>query len=370
MSKIKILLLPGDGIGPEIASGLKTLMNWYDKNNIVNFEIEEELVGGACYDKHQVCILDSTVEKAKKADAVLFGAVGGEKWANVPYEQRPEAGILRLRKDLVLFANVRPAYCYPALVHASSLKPEVVNGLDLVIVREATAGVYFGEPKEIRTLPNGQEVACDNQIYHTFEIERAARFAFELARKRKNKVSSVEKHNVMKTGILWKKTVTRIHNEEYPDVTLEHVLADNCAMQLVRNPKQFDVIVTDNLFGDILSDAAAMLTGSLGMLPSASLGLPDPKTGKVNALYEPVHGSAPDIAGRNLANPLAMVGSLSLAFKNSLNLPIVAEVLDQAVATVLQKNIRTKDIAELNSNVVGTTGMIDAIIHELEVYYG
>jgi 3-isopropylmalate dehydrogenase len=275
------------------------------------------------------------MKRAQQADAVLFGAVGGPKWADVPYAQRPEAGLLRLRKELGLFANLRPAICYPALADASSLKREVVEGLDIVIVRELTGGVYFGEPKEIVTLENGERRGVDTQVYTTGEIERIARVAFDLAKKRRNKVSSAEKNNVMKTGVLWKQVVTKVHKDEFPEVELEHVLADNCAMQLVRQPKQYDVIVCDNLFGDILSDVAAMLTGSLGMLPSASLGAEDPATGKRKALYEPVHGSAPDIAGRGLANPIAMIGSFAMALRYSFGLGEAADRLERAITDAL-----------------------------------
>jgi 3-isopropylmalate dehydrogenase len=304
--------------------------------------------------------------RAQDADAVLFGAVGGPKWESVPYAVRPEAGLLRLRKDLGLFANLRPAICYPALADASSLKREVVEGLDIMIVRELTGGVYFGEPKEIVTLEDGSQRAVDTQVYTTHEVERIARVAFDLAKKRRNKVSSAEKMNVMKTGVFWRQTVTRIHKAEFSDVELEHVLADNCAMQLVRWPKQFDVIVTDNLFGDILSDIAAMLTGSLGMLPSASLGAEDPKTGKRKALYEPVHGSAPDIAGKGLANPIAMIGSFGMALRYSFGLIEEADRLEKAIANVLASGTRTKDIAAPGTNAVGTQDVGDAIVKELE----
>jgi 3-isopropylmalate dehydrogenase len=271
-----------------------------------------------------------------------------------------------LRKDLGLFANLRPAICYPALADASSLKREVVEGLDIMIVRELTGGVYFGEPKEIVTLEDGSQRAVDTQLYHTHEVERIARVAFDLAGKRRNKVSSAEKFNVMKTGVFWRQVVTRIHKEEFSDVQLEHVLADNCAMQLVRYPKQFDVIVTDNLFGDILSDIAAMLTGSLGMLPSASLGMEDPATGRRKALYEPVHGSAPDIAGKGLANPIAMIGSFGMALRYSFGLIDEADRLDKAIANVLASGTRTKDIAAPGANAVGTQDVGDAIVRELE----
>jgi 3-isopropylmalate dehydrogenase len=279
---------------------------------------------------------------------------------------RPEAGLLRLRKDLGLFANLRPAICYPALADASSLKREIVEGLDIVIVRELTGGVYFGEPKELVTLEDGTQRAVDTQIYTTPEIERITRVAFDLARKRRNKVSSSEKSNVMKTGVLWRQIVTRLHKAEFSDVALEHVLADNCAMQLVKNPKQFDVIVTDNLFGDILSDIAAMLTGSLGMLPSASLGAEDPATGSRKALYEPVHGSAPDIAGKGLANPIAMIGSFGMALRYSFGLLDEADRLDRAIANVLASGIRTRDLAGPGMNAVGTQDVGGAIVKELE----
>ncbi|ODN70396.1 3-isopropylmalate dehydrogenase [Methylobrevis pamukkalensis] len=344
MSK-NILLLPGDGIGTEIMAEVEAIIAWMNAAGIADFATDKGLVGGAAYDAHKVSISEEDMAKATAADAILFGAVGGPKWADVPYEHRPEAGLLRLRKDLDLFANLRPAICYPALADASSLKREVVEGLDILIVRELTGGTYFGSPKEIVTLENGQKRAVDTQVYTTFEIERIVRVAFELARTRNNKVFSAEKHNVMRSGVLWKEVVTRVHAEEYADVGLEHILADNCAMQLVRRPKQFDVIVTDNLFGDILSDAAAMLTGSLGMLPSASLGAPDATTGSRKALYEPVHGSAPDITGKGVANPIAMIGSLAMALRYSFGMIEAAEKLDGAIATTLASGLRTGDIA-------------------------
>jgi 3-isopropylmalate dehydrogenase len=362
----KLLLLPGDGIGPEVMAEVEKLIGWFRKQGIAGFETETDLVGGAAYDAHKVSITDAAMTRAQEADAVIFGAVGGPKWDGVPYAARPEAGLLRLRKELGLFANLRPAICYPALAAASSLKPEVVEGLDIVIVRELTGGVYFGEPKEIVILEDGSQRAVDTQLYTTAEIERITRVAFDLAKKRRNKVSSAEKSNVMKTGVLWRQIVSRIHKAEFSDVQLEHVLADNCAMQLVRWPKQYDVIVTDNLFGDILSDVAAMLTGSLGMLPSASLGAEDPQTGRRKALYEPVHGSAPDIAGRGLANPLAMIGSFGMALRYSFGLTDAADLLDKAMANVLASGMRTKDIAGPGTNAVGTGEMGDAILRELE----
>ncbi len=366
MTTYKLLLLPGDGIGPEVMREVEKLVTWFRKQGIAGFETETDLVGGAAYDAHKVAISDAAMARAQAADAVLFGAVGGPKWDSVPYSARPEAGLLRLRKDLGLFANLRPAICYPALADASSLKREVVEGLDIVIVRELTGGVYFGEPKELVTLEDGSQRAVDTQIYTTHEIERIARVAFDLARKRRNKVASAEKANVMKTGVFWRQVVGRIHKTEFPDVELENVLADNCAMQLVRWPKQYDVIVTDNLFGDILSDVAAMLTGSLGMLPSASLGAEDPATGRRKALYEPVHGSAPDIAGRGLANPVAMIGSFGMALRYSFGLIEAADLLERALANVLASGTRTKDIAAPGANAVGTGEMGDAVVRELE----
>src|SRR3954468_1445282 len=272
MATHKLLLLPGDGIGPEVMAEVKKLIAWMNAHGMGTFESEEGLVGGCAHDAHGVAITDDTMARAQACDAVIFGAVGGPKWDKVPYDVRPEAGLLRLRKELGLFANIRPAICYPALAESSSLKREVVDGLDIMIIRELTGGVYFGEPKTITDLGNGQKRAVDTQVYDTYEIERIGRVAFELARKRRNKVTSMEKRNVMKSGVLWNEVMTGLHRREFSDVTLEHVLADAGGMQLVRNPKQFDVIVTDNLFGDMLSDVAAMLTGSLGMLASASPG--------------------------------------------------------------------------------------------------
>jgi 3-isopropylmalate dehydrogenase len=365
MATHKLLLLPGDGIGPEVMAEVKKLIGWMNAHQMGTFETEEGLVGGSCYDAHGVSVTDETVARAQAADAVIFGAVGGPKWDKVPYDVRPEAGLLRLRKDLALFGNIRPAICYPALAASSSLKPEVVDGLDIIIVRELTGGVYFGEPKTITDLGNGQKRAVDTQVYDTYEIERIARVAFELARKRRNKVTSMEKRNVMKTGVLWNEVVTQVHAREFKDVELEHQLADSGGMQLVRWPKQFDVIVTDNLFGDMLSDVAAMLTGSLGMLPSASLGDVDPKTKKRKALYEPVHGSAPDIAGKGLANPTAMIASFGMALRYSFNRAKEADLIDQAIAAALAKGLRTADIKSEGCRLVGTAEMGDAILAEM-----
>ncbi|MEC9246068.1 3-isopropylmalate dehydrogenase [Nitratireductor rhodophyticola] len=362
MATRKLLLLPGDGIGPEAMAEVKKLIDMMNADFNAGFETEEGLVGGCAYDAHGQSISDADMDKAMAADAVLFGAVGGPKWDGVPYEVRPEAGLLRLRKEMELFANLRPAICYPALAATSSLKPEVVEGLDILILRELTGGVYFGEPKEIIDLGNGQKRGIDTQVYDTYEIERIAGVAFELARTRSNKVCSMEKHNVMKSGVLWKEVVANTHKAKYSDVELTHMLADAGGMQLVRWPKQFDVIVTDNLFGDMLSDVAAMLTGSLGMLPSASLGAPDEKTGSRKALYEPVHGSAPDIAGQGIANPIAMIASFAMCLRYSFNMVEEADRLEKAIASVLDDGLRTRDLMSEGMTEVGTTAMGDAIV--------
>src|SRR5262247_3833165 len=362
----KLLLIAGDGIGPEVMAEVKKLIAWMNARKMGSFETEDALAGGCCYDAHKVSITDETMAKAHAADAVIFGAVGGPKWDKVPYDVRPEAGLLRLRKDLALYANLRPAITYPALADASSLKRELVEGLDIMILRELTGGVYFGEPKTITDLGNGQKRGVDTQVYDTYEIERIARVAFELARKRRNKVTSMEKRNVMKTGVLWNEVVTQVHALEFKDVQLEHMLADAGGMQLVRWPKQFDVIVTDSLFGDVLSDIAATLTGSLGMLPSASLGEVDPKTRKRKALYEPVHGSAPDIAGKGVANPIAMLASFGMALRYSLNMAKEADQIDQAIAAALAQGLRTADIKSEGAKVVTTTQMGDAVIGEMQ----
>ncbi len=366
MSTLKLFVLPGDGIGPEVMTEVEKIANFLTKQGVAHFEIERGLVGGAAYDAHQVAISEDDMARAGVADAILLAAVGGPKWDKVPYDVRPEAGLLRLRKDFNLYANLRPAICYPALADASSLKRELIDGLDLLIVRELTGGVYFGEPKQIIDLGNGQKRAIDTQVYDTYEIERIGRIAFELARKRRNKVTSSEKHNVMKSGVLWREIIIDLHKREFPDVELEHQLADALGMQLVRRPKQFDVIVTDNLFGDMLSDVAAMLTGSLGMLPSASLGAVDEKTGLRKALYEPVHGSAPDIAGKGLANPIAMIGSFGMALRYSFGLTDLADKLEGAIAGVFNKGLRTADIKGNAPTSISTTEMGDAIMAELK----
>ncbi|MFC3692440.1 3-isopropylmalate dehydrogenase [Chenggangzhangella methanolivorans] len=370
MATQNILLLPGDGIGPEVMAEVRRVLAVIEARGVLSLSIDEGLVGGAAYDAHGVAVSDGDVEKAKAADAVLLGAVGGPKWDGVPYEHRPEAGLLRLRKDLELFANLRPAICYPALADSSALKRELVDGLDLMIVRELTGGVYFGEPKEITDLPNGQKRAVDTQVYETYEIERIAKVAFELARVRGGRVTSAEKRNVMKSGLLWNQVVTAIHKSGgYEDVKLDHMLADALGMQLVRAPKEFDVIVTDNLFGDILSDVASMLTGSLGMLPSASLGAED-ENGRRKSLYEPVHGSAPDIAGKGIANPLAMIASLAMALKYSLGKPDVADLLDKAISETLGEGLRTGDIWSEGMTKVGTTEMGSAVAKKFEALLG
>ncbi len=366
MTTRNIFLLPGDGIGPEAAVEVVKLIDWMNENLGCGFVVEEGLVGGAAYDAHGVAISDGDMEKALASDAVLFGAVGGPKWDDVSYEHRPEAGLLRLRKDMELYANLRPAICYPALADSSSLRKEVVEGLDILIVRELTGGVYFGEPKEITDLGNGQKRAVDTQVYDTFEIKRISSVAFELARTRSNKVCSMEKRNVMKSGVLWNEVVTETHKEKFADVELSHMLADAGGMQLVRWPKQFDVIVTDNLFGDMLSDVAAMLTGSLGMLPSASLGEADAVCGKRKAMYEPVHGSAPDIAGQGIANPIAMIASFAMMLRYSFNMINEADRVEKAIANVLDQGKRTGDIWSEGCEKVTTVQMGDAILAEVK----
>ena len=334
IKKRKILLLPGDGIGPEVIAEVKKIIEWFNSNKSLDFEIDQDLVGGAAYDKHGTPITDEAFYKAQESAAVILGAVGGPKWDNIDFSKKPERALLKLRKELKLFANLRPAICFKQLVDASSLKPEFVSNLDILFVRELTGGIYFGEPRGIKPIDNGERKGINTHVYTTSEIERVARVAFDLARKRNNKVTSCEKSNVMEAGQLWKEEVQAIHEKEYSDVELKHMLADNCAMQLVRNPKQFDVIVTDNLFGDMLSDEAAMLTGSLGLLPSASLGAKD-KNGNMRSLYEPVHGSAPDIAGQGIANPIATILSFAMALRYSLDLDKEADSLEKAVQVVL-----------------------------------
>ncbi len=364
-SNKKLLVLPGDGIGPEVMTQVRRVVDWFDRRQAVGFDIEEDLVGGAAIDVHGIPLADETLDKAMNADAVLLGAVGGPKWDDLPFENKPERGLLALRKEMELFANLRPALCFDALVDASSLKPEIVAGLDIMIVRELTGGIYFGSPRGIEDLENGERRGINTQVYTTSEIRRVAAVAFELARKRSNRVCSAEKANVMESGVLWRQEVTRLHGEDYEDVELSHMYADNCAMQLVRNPRQFDVIVTDNLFGDILSDEAAMLTGSLGMLPSASLGATD-ETGRRKALYEPVHGSAPDIAGESKANPIATLLSFAMMLRYSFDLGSEADLVEGAVKSVLATGKRTGDIMSEGSELVSTEAMGDALLAELD----
>ncbi len=357
----RLLLLPGDGIGPEVIEETRRVLAWLARHRGLDFEIEEDLIGGIAYERLGDPAPDATIAKALAADAVLFGAVGGPKWEKLPFDKKPERGLLRLRKDLELFANLRPALCFDALKGASTLKPEIVAGLDILIVRELTGGVYFGEPRGIETLGGGSRRGVDTQVYTSGEIQRIARVAFELARLRGRKVASAEKSNVMHTGVLWREEVQTLHDAEFSDVALTHILADNCAMQLVRNPKQFDVIVTDNLFGDILSDEAAQLTGSIGMLPSASLGARG-ADGKQRALYEPIHGSAPDIAGQGIANPLAAILSLAMCLRYSLARPDGATLIERAVDRVLADGTRTADIMQDGMTKVGTAQMTDAVL--------
>ncbi|GBQ08145.1 3-isopropylmalate dehydrogenase [Saccharibacter floricola] len=360
----QLLLLPGDGIGPEIMAQAVKVLHWLRDHRGLNVELTEELVGGASLKAHDTPIRDEVIEQARHADAVLFGSVGDPAWKDAPFEKRPEVAILRLRKELGLYANLRPAKLFDALLSASALKPEVVRGLDLMIVRETVGGVYFGEPRGIETLPDGTKRGVNTEVYTTAEIERVARVAFELARQRDGRVCSVEKGNVMESGLLWREVVTSLHKAEYSDVTLTHMLADNCAMQLVRDPRQFDVMVTGNLFGDLLSDLASMLTGSLGMLPSATLGAEN-EHGKRAALYEPIHGSAPDIAGKGSANPLAQILSLAMLLRYSLNRPEDAELIERAVSGVLADGLRTADIAGEGDARATTEQMGEAVLKKM-----
>lgn len=360
----KILMLPGDGIGKEVMAEVRRIIDWFGTKRGFDVTIDEDLVGGCAYDAHGQAISDAAMEKAHQCDAVMLGAVGGPQWDGVAYDVRPEAGLLRLRGELGLFANLRPAICFSALADASSLKRDIIEGLDILIIRELTGGVYFGEPRGIVDLGNGQRRGVNTQVYETYEIERIARVAGDLAMKRDKRLASAEKRNVMESGLLWNEEVTRVIGNEFPELLLEHVLADNCAMQLVRNPKQYDVLVTDNLFGDLLSDVAAMLTGSLGMLPSAALGAADDE-GRSKAMYEPVHGSAPDIAGQGIANPIATIMSFAMALRYSFNRGQDADLLEASVTHVLDKGIRCGDIMQPGMEKVGTVGMGDAVIASL-----
>ena len=361
-----LMVLPGDGVGPEVVKETLRVVDWLAKNKNISFNIKEGLVGGASFDKFGTPLSDETLADTMDADAVLFGAVGGPKYDGVEFEKRPENGLLRLRKEMDLFANLRPAMVFPALVDASSLKPEIISGLDILILRELTGGIYFAEPRGIDEINAELKKGYDTNLYTTPEIERIGRVAFDMARARNGKVTSVEKANVMMSGVLWREVMVNLHKKEGAGIDINHMYADNCAMQLVRDPNQFDVIVTDNLFGDILSDCAAMLTGSLGMLPSASLGSVDKNTGKRYAMYEPVHGSAPDIAGKGLANPLAELLSLSMLLRYSFDMKEEADLIDKAVSKALDAGPRTPDIMAKGREKVGTTGMMDLVIHKLE----
>ncbi|HLI10442.1 MAG TPA: 3-isopropylmalate dehydrogenase [Alphaproteobacteria bacterium] len=360
-----LLILPGDGIGPEVMRQVNRVIEWFDRRRAVRFEVTEGLIGGASYDAHGTPLTEETIEQAMAADAVLLGAVGGPKWDTLDFAKRPERGLLGLRKAMELFANLRPAIVFEALADASTLKPELVAGLDLVIVRELTGGIYFGEPRGVEPLANGERKGVNTEVYTTSEIRRVARVAFELARQRRKRLCSIDKANVLESSVLWRDEVQRLHDTEFKDVELSHMYVDNAAMQLVRNPKQFDVIVTTNMFGDILSDEASMLTGSLGMLPSASLGAAD-GSGRRRALYEPVHGSAPDIAGRDIANPLAAILSFAMLLRYSFGMTEDADLIERAVRRVLDGGLRTADIMQGGKGRVSTTVMGDSIIRELD----
>ncbi len=366
MSNPSLLILAGDGIGPEVMAEVEKVIDWFGDKRGLKFDVSEDLVGGAAYDAHGTPLSDETMAKAQAVDAVLLGAVGGPKYDGLDFSVKPERGLLRLRKEMDLFANLRPAQCFDALADFSSLKRELVAGLDIMFVRELTSGIYFGEPRGIIDDNAGGRIGINTQRYTTNEIRRVARAAFELARKRDGRVCSVEKANVMESGILWREEVTFVHDQDYPDVALSHMYADNCAMQLVRTPKQFDVIVTDNLFGDILSDCAAMLTGSLGMLPSASLGAPM-QNGRPKAMYEPVHGSAPDIAGQGKANPCASILSFAMALRYSFDRGVEADRLEAAVEKVLADGVRTADLMQAGDGTPASTReMGDAVLAALE----
>src|ERR1700692_4230368 len=337
-SNRKVLVLPGDGIGPEIMREVMRVMEFFDRRRIASFEVSEGLVGGSAYDADGVPLTDATLARAQASDAVLFGSVGGPKWETLPFELQPERGLLKLRKEMDLFANLRPAQVFEALADASSLKRELVAGLNLLIVRELTGGIYFGDPRGIEPLPNGTRRGINTEVYTEAEIERVVRAGFDLAMKRQRRLTEVDKANVMESGLLWREVARRVH-ADYPEVELSFMYADNCAMQLVRNPKQFDVIVTSNLFGDILSDCAAMLTGSLGMLPSASLGAAD-ESGRRKALYEPVHGSPPDTACKSMANPLATLLSFAMMLRYSFDMDEDAKLIEAGVEKLLAQGVR------------------------------
>jgi 3-isopropylmalate dehydrogenase len=363
----KILLLAGDGIGPEVMAQTQRIIDWFNRHDGLKLETEAALVGGHAYDETGSPLPAETLKLAKQADAILLGAVGGPKWEALPFEVRPERGLLGLRKELELFANLRPAICFDALADASTLKKEVVAGLDIMIVRELTGGIYFGEPRGVQERNDGTRYGYNTLAYSSPEVERIGRVAFDLARKRDGRVCSVDKANVLEVTEMWRETMQTLRDSDYTDVELSHMYVDNAAMQLVRNPKQFDVMVTTNMFGDILSDCAAMLTGSLGMLPSASLG--EAQHGKIPGMYEPVHGSAPDIAGQDKANPLATILSLAMMLRYSLGAAAQADKLEKAVNAALAAGIRTADIAAEGTAPISTTAMGDAILQQLDNVY-
>ena len=354
----KILILPGDGIGPEIVAQARLLLEFIDQKHELNLAISECLVGGSAFDEYGTPLPNTTLDAAKDADAILLGAVGGTQWESLDIALRPEKALLGLRAELDLFANLRPAILYPQLASVSSLKPELVANLDLLIVRELTGGIYFGKPRGIRRLDNGDKEGYNTYVYNESEIRRIGRVAFESARKRDGKLCSVDKANVLEVTELWREVMIDL-SQDYPDVELTHMYVDNATMQLIHRPKQFDVIVTGNMFGDILSDGAAMLTGSIGMLPSASLD----QHGK--GMYEPIHGSAPDIAGTNSANPLATILSVAMMMRYSLDQPEIANEIEAAVGSVLDKGLRTRDIYEPNNELVTTSEMGAAVVREL-----
>ena len=361
----KILLIPGDGIGPEVVSQAKKIIDFFSDNTDKKFETQEALLGGIAYDQVGTPFPQETLELARASDAILLGAVGGIKWESLEYKHRPERGLLGIRKELGLFANLRPAKVFNALADASTLKREIVENLDIMIVRELTGDLYFGEPRSVTTLADGSRQGINTMTYNSKEVERIARVSFDLAKVRGKKLCSIDKANVIETTEMWREVVTEIGKNEYPEIQLSHIYVDNASMQLVRNPKQFDVMLTGNMFGDILSDTASMLTGSLGMLPSASLGEKQ-KNGKQHALYEPIHGSAPDIAGKNIANPIATILSLAMMFRYSFGYSVEADMIEKAVEKVLENGVRTADIATIQEARVSCTQMGEAIIAELK----
>jgi len=358
----KILLLPGDGIGSEVTNESVKAINFLNEKENLELEFDEALFGGACLDAHNIPITDETIEIAKNSDAVLMGAVGGPKWDELPHEIRPERGLLRIRKELDAFANLRPAVVFGPLKNASTLKNEIVDGVDIMVVRELTGGIYFGTPRGVEDLGNGEKKGTNTLVYTTSEIKRIARIAFDIADKRDKRVTSVDKANVLEVMQLWRDIVSEVHKSEFPHIELEHLYVDNAAMQLIRRPKSFDVILAGNMFGDIISDEAAQLTGSLGMLPSASIGTH-------GAIYEPVHGSAPDIAGQNLANPIASILTTAMMFKYSLNLGNLSDKIHSSVDNVLKNGYRTGDIYEEGAKKVSCSEMGDLILEEIKNSY-